>query len=66
MGDHIIPKVIQFKYLEFIGQNNEEIEGIDHQIQTEWVRWCKASDFMRRLVMLFGTECWAVKNQHEN
>ncbi|KAH1125341.1 hypothetical protein GYH30_014768 [Glycine max] len=84
IGDHIIPQVTRFKYLESVIQDDREIEGdVNHRIQAGWMKWRKASGvlcdakvptklkgkFYRTAVrpaILYGTECWAVKSQHEN
>jgi len=37
LGDHIVPQVTWFKYLEFIVQNDGEIETcVNYHIQFEW------------------------------
>jgi hypothetical protein len=44
VGDHIIPQVTQFKYLESIVQNDGEIEAdVSHRIQAGWLKWRRAS-----------------------
>ncbi|KAH1257802.1 putative ribonuclease H protein [Glycine max] len=79
IGDHIIPQVTRFKYLGSVIQDDGEIEGdVNHRIQAGWMKWRKAfggvpiklkGKFYRTAVrpaILYGTECWAVKSQHEN
>ena len=40
IGNDAIPQVTIFKYIDFIIQNNGEIEGdINHRIQTMWLKW---------------------------
>ncbi|KAH1251469.1 hypothetical protein GmHk_05G014337 [Glycine max] len=44
IGDHIIPQVTRFKYLESVIQDDGEIEGdVNHRIQAGWMKWRKAS-----------------------
>lgn len=46
VGDHIILQVSQFKDLEFIVQNDGEIEDINNQIQVWWLKWRRASSIL--------------------
>jgi len=40
VGDHMIPKVTHFKYLESIIQNNKVIEvDVNHRTQAWWLIW---------------------------
>ena len=81
--EHIIPKVLNFKYLISIIQSNGEIDGdLIHRIQVGWMKWrnvlgviCNRKipnklkgKFYRTIIkpaMLYGSECWALKGQHE-
>jgi hypothetical protein len=79
VGDHIIPQVTYFKYLGSIVQNDGEVGDVNHRIQARWLKWRSSSgvlcdakvplklkaNFYWIATMLYRTECWAVKNQHE-
>ncbi|KAH1262863.1 hypothetical protein GmHk_02G005393 [Glycine max] len=69
IGDHIIPQVTRFKYLGSVIQDDGEIEGdVNHRIQAGWMIKLKGKFYRTavRPTILYGTECWAVKSQHEN
>ena len=43
IGEHIVPKVLSFQYLELIIQGDREINGdIIHKIQVGWMKWSNA------------------------
>ncbi|KAF1881513.1 hypothetical protein Lal_00021492 [Lupinus albus] len=43
-GDHIIPQVTRFSYLESIIQDDEKIDkDVNHMIQASWMKWQSAS-----------------------
>jgi len=47
VGDHIIPKVTQFKYYGSIVQSDEEIEAdVNHRIPSGWLKWSIAFDVL--------------------
>lgn len=74
IGDDNISQVTQFKYLGSTIQGNERIEGdINHRIPIGWMKrrsslgviYDRKIPFNHttiRLVVLYGTKYWAVKN----
>jgi len=47
VGEHIIPQITRFKYLESIVQNDGEIEAyVSHRIQVGWLKWRRASGIL--------------------
>ncbi|XP_070017332.1 uncharacterized protein [Nicotiana sylvestris] len=60
LDSQVIPKRGSFKYLGSVIQGIREIdEDVTHRIGVGWMKWR-----LVRLVMLYGTECWPVKDSH--
>nr|XP_009774571.1 PREDICTED: uncharacterized protein LOC104224587 [Nicotiana sylvestris] len=80
LDTQVIPKRGSFKYLGYIINGNGEIdEDVTHRIGVGWMKWRLASGVLCdknvplrlkgdkvvvRPTMLYGAECWPLKNPH--